>query len=72
MSLMASHLREKIYCAVRAFTCATAAEAEQATRAIIRLVADAAPSIPNARRSRKEESGCPRTSDSTWHPGDEM
>ena len=38
MSLMASRLREEIYTAVRAFTCATVAEAEEATRAIIRLV----------------------------------
>lgn len=38
MSLMASRLREEIYSAIRTFTCATVAEAEEATRAIIRLV----------------------------------
>lgn len=69
---MSSPVREQIYTAIRTFTCATVAEAEEATRAIIRLVTGATPSIPNARRSRREESGYPRTSDSTWHPGDEM
>lgn len=38
MSLMASRLREEVYTAIRAFTCATVAEAEAATRAVIRLV----------------------------------
>ena len=38
MNLMASRLREEIYTAIRAFTCATVAEAEEATRAVIRLV----------------------------------
>lgn len=34
---MATILREQIYSAVRAFTCATVAEAEAATKVIIRL-----------------------------------
>lgn len=36
-------VREQIYSAIRAFTCATIAEAEAATRAIIRLVDNALP-----------------------------
>lgn len=40
---MASPVREQIYGAIRAFTCATVAEAEAATRAIIRLVDNALP-----------------------------
>lgn len=35
---MASLTREHVYSAIRAFTCATVAEAEAATKAIIRLV----------------------------------
>jgi hypothetical protein len=38
MSLMASRLREEIYTAIRTFTCAKVAEAEEAARAIIRFV----------------------------------
>lgn len=40
---MASPVREQIYSAIRTFTCATVAEAEAATRAIIRLVDNALP-----------------------------
>lgn len=40
---MASPVREHIYSAIRAFTCATVAEADAATKAIIRLVDDALP-----------------------------
>jgi hypothetical protein len=40
---MATILREQIYSAVRAFTCATVAEAEAATKVIIRLVDNAIP-----------------------------
>lgn len=40
---MATILREQIYSAVRAFTCATVAEAEAATKVIIRLVDNALP-----------------------------
>lgn len=40
---MASPIREQIYLAIRAFTCATVAEAEAATKAIIRLVDDGLP-----------------------------
>lgn len=50
-------LREQIYTAIRANTAATVAEAEDATRSIIRLVANALPSTPNY---------------GTWHPGDEI
>lgn len=39
----ATMLREQIYSAVRAFTCATGAEAEAATKAIIRLVDNGLP-----------------------------
>jgi hypothetical protein len=39
----ASVIREHIYSAIRAFTCATVAEAEAATKAIIRLVDNAMP-----------------------------
>ena len=39
----ATMLREQIYSAVRAFTCATVAEAEAATKAIIRLVDNGLP-----------------------------
>ena len=42
---MATILREKIYSAVRAFTCATVAEAEAATKVIIRLVDNALPEL---------------------------
>lgn len=35
---MASSVREQIYSAIRAFTCATVAEAEAATKAVIRLI----------------------------------
>lgn len=38
MSLIASRLREEIYSAIRSFTCATVSEAEEAARAIVRLV----------------------------------
>jgi len=38
MNLMTSHLREEIYTAIRAFTCATVAEAEEATRIVVRLI----------------------------------
>lgn len=40
---MASLAREQVYSAIRAFTCATVAEAEAATKAIIRLVDNALP-----------------------------
>lgn len=39
----ATMLREQIYSAVRAFTCATVAEAEAAAKAIIRLVDNGLP-----------------------------
>lgn len=40
---MAGQIREQIYGAIRAFTCATVSEAETATRAVIRLVDNALP-----------------------------
>lgn len=41
---MASPIRERIYGAIRAFTCATVSESEAATGAIVRIVTDSMPS----------------------------
>lgn len=49
---MASPVREQVYGAIRALTCATVAEAEAATKAIIRLVDNAMP----------DDGGCARCS----------
>ena len=69
MTLMTSRLREEIYTAIRAFTCATVAEAEEATRAVIRLV-------ENERAGRKWPTyhGLPLDElarSESYHPGDD-
>lgn len=69
MSLMASRLREEIYSAIRAFTSATVAEAEEAARVVIRLV-------ENERDGPKGPvyhgiSVCDLARGESYHPGDD-
>lgn len=69
MNLMASRLREEIYTAIRAFTCATVAEAEEATRAVIILVQNerAGPKGPTYHGLVLDE----LARSQSYHPGDE-
>lgn len=69
MNLMASRLREEIYTAIRAFTCATVAEAEEATRAVILLVQNerAGPKGPTYHGLPLDE----LARGESYHPGDD-
>ena len=69
MSLMASRLREEVYTAIRTFTSATVAEAEHATRAVIRLIENerAGPKGPTYNGIPLDE----LARGGSYHPGDD-
>ena len=62
--LLSSTYREQVFSAIRAFTSATIAEANDATVAICKLTERLLP-------EPERETGYPRTY-GDWHPGDEI
>lgn len=72
---VASAAREQIYGAIRAFTSATVAEAEAATKAVVRVVNNAAPDVDNRISAALEpfaRIGDYMQASDGWAPSDEL
>lgn len=50
----ATKLREEIYSAIRAFTCATVSESEAATKAVIKIINNGLPYAPSGRKKEDD------------------